>query len=208
MGTDHTLVLQDIFTDIAARALAKGGVADPQWIAAVADEHRKAFAELGLTVPPPGLVEVMTAEPTPAPAAQEPQTMGPVSRALMFLAVFEQPDSPIWVTDVRALDVTGGALRTLVSGAQWAMGVEWRMPDMRRGTITFGRITAIYLPRDPANPASGEFVTLNPSWLAAYRPLTRALHQAVEGWIAARGNADIRRCGPWWPKATGVAGID
>ena len=210
VSTEPIPDLNDIFNNIAARALAKGGVTDATWINVVAGEYRKAFAELGLTVPPGGIVEVTTAEPNPElpPPVTPISTMGPVSRALMFMAVFEQPDSPIWVTDVRALDVTSGALRTLVSGTQWAMGVEWRMPRTRTGIVEFARITALYLPKDPANPAAGEYRSLTPPWLAGYRPLSRALHQAVDGWIAARGNADIRRCGPWWPKATGVQAVD
>lgn len=207
MSTEPVPDLNDIFTSIAARALAKGGVRDAAWINAVANEHRKAFADLGLTIPPGGMVEVITAEPNPdlpPPPVRAPEEvkLSNFSRALMFFAVLEQPDSPIWIADCRALDVTSGALRTLVSNAQWALALEWR--TVKPSVIELARVRALYLPQNPDNPTDGQFVTLTPYWLAGYRPLTNALHEAVAAWIAKRGNADIRRCGPWWPKIAEV----
>jgi hypothetical protein len=214
--------VNDIFNTIASTALAKHGVTDPNWIEAIAAEHRKAFADLGVALPPPGLVELLP-EDAPAapgedldmsprvviPAAEagprtpviDPAQMSGPWRVLMLLALLESPEVTSMGFTAHAHDDGEAGYTTLIEGPGFGLLVEWR--TRRRGQLEWARLVEVRLPApattDGAKPRGLRYKL---PWLAAFRFTVPFCEQAVARFLES-GRHRVG-CGKWWPSVATV----
>jgi hypothetical protein len=206
--------LTDVFTTIAGVALSKHGVTDPNWVQAIAGEYRTAFAQLGITLPPPGLVELLPEDAPAAPGEDldmspkvvipaasagpsvDPAEMSAQWRVLMLLALLESPEVDSMGFTAHPHNDGQAGYCTAIVGPGFALLVEWR--NRGRGRLEWARLLEVWLPRVDHDEEGGTAKTVRIllPWFGGYRfgrPFCQeALHRFLESGAHRSG------CGKWW----------
>lgn len=175
----------DLFAVITTQALGQHGVTDPAWITAIADAHRNAFAQLGISIPPPGelaieVLEGVSAAPTPTPAAEYAPL--PLStQILSLLAALDDPTNAIWVQDVQPDHRRPQIL--WLHGHQWALAVTCpKLPERTKHVYWKSLDTLILAGKDCRG-------LLRDMGLLNYRPAAMNLYSVMQYAIDSRKDA-------------------